>query len=32
MLSELALEIIQKIAGDTNRSRRELFIYGATAD
>jgi hypothetical protein len=32
MLFELALEIIQKIAGDMNRPRRELFIYGTTAD
>jgi hypothetical protein len=26
MLSELAIEIIQKTAGDANRSRRELFM------
>ena len=32
MSFELALELIQKIAGDMNRPRRELFIYGTTAD
>ena len=32
MFSELALEVIQKIAGDINRLRRELFIYDTTTD
>jgi hypothetical protein len=32
MLSELALEIIQKIACDINRPRRELFNYGTITD
>ena len=31
MLSELALEIMDQIAGDMKRLRREFFIYGTTA-
>jgi hypothetical protein len=32
IFSELALEVIQKIAGDINRPRCELFIYNTITD
>jgi hypothetical protein len=31
-LSDLLLEILQKIASDINRSKRELFLYDMVAD